>query len=131
MRRTFYLVLVICCIFGCHYDLITPKEQTMSAITETSVRTGIYLEKRGSLPQNIDQLLRRDGYLNRTTDGWGNPLIYLVDGDRLTIKSLGKDGISGGVGEDADVERRYYVEHGKLEEETSFNHTAQKSDEAK
>lgn len=55
-------------------------------------------------------LPRRDGYANRTTDGWGHPLQYRVAADGiLTITSLGKDGNPGGGGENADVFESYFT----------------------
>lgn len=36
-------------------------------------------------------------------DGWKRPLLYSVRNNRLLIQSLGRDGIPGGVGLDADL----------------------------
>lgn len=46
-------------------------------------------------------LTRRDGII----DPWGNPYIYKLSGvnSHVVVMSYGADGISGGVGEDADV----------------------------
>ena len=48
-----------------------------------------------------------DGYLDKITDPWGNPYIYLcpgVHGKYYDIESYGKDGEAGGSGPDADIE---------------------------
>ena len=50
-----------------------------------------------------------DGYLNQSSipqDPWGNPYIYVSDGRRYSLKSLGDDGESGGDGFAADIDSR-------------------------
>lgn len=46
---------------------------------------------------------------NGLRDPWGRALIYEIgtEGTGFTIRSLGRDGVSGGSGEDADLEVRY------------------------
>jgi Type II secretion system (T2SS), protein G len=38
-------------------------------------------------------------------DAWGRPIQYSVSGLNVMLKSAGKDGVEGGVGENADIER--------------------------
>ncbi len=47
-----------------------------------------------------------DGYLDKVTDPWGNPYIYIYPGQnsKIDIESYGKDGLDGGDGLDADIE---------------------------
>jgi len=48
-----------------------------------------------------------DGYLEKVpVDPWGHPYIYISNGDRYTLKSLGADGEEGGEGKYADVDSR-------------------------
>lgn len=58
-----------------------------------------------------DQPLWRGPYLKDPSgvmDPWGRPYIYGVEpeGDRFYIKTLGRDGADGGVGENADLMKR-------------------------
>jgi hypothetical protein len=67
------LFLAVCNSLATH---TRPKEMTNSAMTETEVRLGIYLENNNTLPKSLEVLPIRAGYANRTADGWGRPLIY-------------------------------------------------------
>lgn len=87
---------------------IPPSAMTHTAITETQVRIHIYMLEHREYPPNLAVLPKRDGYMNRTTDGWGHPLLYAVDDDGIiSLSSLGCDGKPGGTGDDQDVTRRY------------------------
>ncbi len=81
---------------------------TRTAIGETHYRIYLFAEKNGKLPQQLSDLPVREGYLNRTTDEWGRPLIYEIDdAGIITLGSFGRDGKSGGSGDDADIFHRY------------------------
>ena len=99
---------------GCH--VVSDRDMTATAITETSVRIGLYVQANGKLPPALAVIPVRQNYTNRTTDGWKRPLIYRVEGDSFTLSSLGRDGIVGGAGDDADWLRKYCVVNGKVEE---------------
>ena len=44
------------------------------------------------------------GYVKKLgNDPWGRPYVYVNEGDRFEIVSLGKDGVEGGEGFDADI----------------------------
>ncbi|MGH7962728.1 MAG: type II secretion system major pseudopilin GspG [Candidatus Binatia bacterium] len=46
-----------------------------------------------------------DGYLEKVPlDPWGHPYLYLSNGDRYTLKSLGADSEEGGEGKYADLD---------------------------
>jgi len=46
-----------------------------------------------------------DGYLDKLPlDPWGHPYLYLSNGDRYTLRSLGADGEEGGEGKYADLD---------------------------
>lgn len=48
-----------------------------------------------------------EGYIEKVQrDPWGNDYLYLSNGDRYTLKSLGADGEEGGEGKDADLDSR-------------------------
>lgn len=109
--RTLMIVLALglAMLAGCLAPhVITPEESTDVAIGETHVRTHLYMLTNRSTPPDLSVLPTRKGYGNRTTDGWGRPLLYSVDENGvITLSSLGRDGKSGGSGADADVVRRY------------------------
>lgn len=81
---------------------------TDTAITETRVRIDMYMTANGKHPKDLSVLPIRQGYVNRTTDGWGRNLIYDVDNEGIiSLISLGRDGKPGGEGDDADIGRYY------------------------
>jgi hypothetical protein len=87
---------------------IPPVSMTRTAMTETLVRINLYAETNKALPSSLDVLPKREGYANRTTDGWKRPLQYTVTGDGvITLRSLGADGKPGGEGDNADVSESY------------------------
>ena len=93
-------------------DRITPVDMTHSAIDETFYRIHIYAQKNGSVPSSLEVLPKREGYVNRTTDGWGRPLQYRVRPDGIiTLTSYARDGVPGGAGEDADISVSYHTKH--------------------
>jgi hypothetical protein len=107
MNRAFLIFLALAFLSGCT-DKITPVEMTRTAMTETLVRINIYAETNKAIPSSLDVLPKRDGYMNRTTDGWNRPLQYRVAQDGIiTLTSLGADGKLGGNGEDADISVSY------------------------
>jgi hypothetical protein len=97
-------------------DVVPKRAITPSAMTETSVRIEMYYQRNKRLPADLDVLPVRENYANRTTDAWNRPLRYAVDSDdTFTLTSLGEDGAPGGTGDDADVIRKYRVEHGEVQ----------------
>ena len=70
---------------------IFSRSTTNASITESTVRIQMYMTANGEYPKNLSVLPIRNGYANRTTDGWGRTLIYDVDAE----------------GDDADIIRRY------------------------
>ncbi len=97
-------------------DRIPRRALTDTAIGETKVRIAMYLQSEGSLPAGIQALPTRQGYANRTADGWGRPLFYTIEENGFALTSLGKDGVPGGAGEDADVIRHFQIADGRPEE---------------
>lgn len=90
--------------------VIVKRAMTPAAMTETSVRIQLYFQRNKKLPANLSVLPVRKDYANRTTDAWDRPLIYVINGDdEFTLGSLGRDGIPGGTGRDADLTRKYRV----------------------
>ena len=95
-------------MIACCTDRITPVDMTYTAIGETFYRIHMYAQSNSTIPQSLDALPRRPGYLNRTTDGWDRPLEFIVGTDgTITLRSYGRDGQPGGDGEDRDISRTY------------------------
>jgi hypothetical protein len=62
----------------------------------------------------LNALPHRDGYANRTTDGWNRSLRYVIDPNgTFVLSSLGRDGKPGGSGDDADVSARFRIVNGE------------------
>jgi general secretion pathway protein G len=48
-----------------------------------------------------------EGYIQKIPeDPWGNPYVYLSDGQSFVLKCLGGDGEQGGEGKNADIDSR-------------------------
>lgn len=104
------VVLTALAVCGCQLfvDFIPPRDMTNTSIIETTVRIHMYMTANGEYPTNLSVLPIRNGYANRTTDGWGRTLVYDVDDEGIiSLESLGRDGKPGGEGDDADIIRRY------------------------
>ena len=67
----------------------------------TAEGLGILMENPGDI-KNYDP----EGYLDKITDPWGNPYVYIYPGinDKIDLESYGKDGEDGGDGLAADIE---------------------------
>jgi hypothetical protein len=90
-------------------DVIPPRAMTLTAMSETAARIGLYFGRNKRLPTDL-------GYANRSADGWGRPLIYTIDAfDAFTLRSLGRDGNVGGTGDDADVSLQYRIVDGRVQ----------------
>jgi len=105
------LALVAACVwwFLRYWDVIPPDSMTITAMVETFARINIYAETNRSIPLSLNVLPKREGYANRTADGWGRPLLYTVGADGvITLTSNGADAKPGGEGLDADVSQSYH-----------------------
>ena len=131
-RRGFTLleVMVVVFVIGLLATLVAPK---ILGRTDDARRTkaiadmkgieqalNLYRLDSGGYPtteQGLDALVHRpekpplprtwnpNGYLEHVpVDPFGNPYVYLSDGSRFTLKSLGADGTEGGDGKFADLD---------------------------
>ena len=111
-RNDIIAVVAVTALIGLMFllvEVIPPKANTVSAITETFARISIYARQSNSLPASLEVLPKRKGYANQTTDGWNRPLHFDVDRDGIMrLTSFGKDGKPGGVGDNADITRAYH-----------------------
>ena len=54
----------------------------------------------------VPRAWREGGYVDEVPpDPWGNPYVYVATADRFVLKSLGGDGVEGGEGNAADIQR--------------------------
>jgi Type II secretion system (T2SS), protein G len=108
--------LAVVAISYAFVDVIPKSAITPSAIGETRARIGIYYSANHALPPNLAVLPIREDHINRTTDAWNRPLIYTIDAaDSFTLSSFGRDGVPGGVGEDADIVRKFRIVGSEIE----------------
>jgi hypothetical protein len=88
--------------------VVPPDAVTHTAIQESFFRIQMHIARHRRFPASLDELPKRKGHANRTTDGWHRPLIYRIEEDNfVTLLSLGKDGQPGGTGENADIQTTY------------------------
>jgi general secretion pathway protein G len=125
-------IMVVVFILGLLVTLVAPKiigrsdeaRRTKAAADLRSIEQALHLYKldSGSYPttdQGIKALVNKpeagivpahwnpDGYLDKVpADPWGHPYLYLSNGDKYALKSLGADGEEGGEGKYADIDSR-------------------------
>lgn len=98
------LVVVMLCLV----DVIPPRALTLTRMLGAQVRILEYARTHGQLPSDLSVVPLREGYEDRIMDAWGRKLIYEVDASgTVTLKSLGKDGVVGGAGDDTDIVRKF------------------------
>jgi hypothetical protein len=93
-------------------DVISPREMTITRLHVLSSRITIHFRQTGALPRALDDLPAVPHRDSSTVDGWDHPILYSVDGDEITLSSLGRDGKVGGGGDDADRSYTFNVRTG-------------------
>jgi len=136
MRRTrgytLLEVMIVVFILGLLATLVAPKilgraddarrTKAMADMKGIEQALNLYRLDTGAYPtteQGLEALVRQPekpplprawnphGYLERVPlDPWGNPYVYVADGDRFTLRSYGADGVEGGDGKFADLDSR-------------------------
>jgi general secretion pathway protein G len=125
-------IMVVVFILGLLATLVAPRllgrtddarrTKAMADLKGIEQALNLYRLDAGGYPtteQGLDALVRRperppvparwnpDGYLERVPpDPWGHTYVYVSDGTRLALRSLGADGAEGGEGRDADLDVR-------------------------
>lgn len=97
------ILAVLVAIFVLFVDTVPPRSMTHTNMHMTKRRILRYATAHDSLPTALDQLPRIEGYVNDVTDGWGRPILWRIEGNQITLISFGRDGMPGGIGEDADM----------------------------
>lgn len=131
-QRGFTLIeiMVVVFILGLLVTLVAPKilgrtdeaKRTKAAADLRGIEQALHLYKldNGNYPttdQGLKALVTKpesgiiparwnaEGYLEKVpVDPWGHPYLYLSNGERFTLKSLGADGEEGGEGKYADLD---------------------------
>ncbi|MSQ47836.1 MAG: type II secretion system protein GspG [Deltaproteobacteria bacterium] len=125
-------IMVVVFILGLLVTMVAPKimgrtdeaKRTKAAADVRAIQQALNLYKldNGRYPtteQGLQSLVTKpqvgivparwnpEGYIEKVQlDPWGNGYVYLSNGDRYTLKSLGADGEEGGEGKDADLDSR-------------------------
>jgi general secretion pathway protein G len=86
-------------------------EQTKAQMRAVEAAIATYRLQRGELPPTLDALVGPDGTLDTEQvplDAWGFPLRYEpgADGKTYELASFGSDGLEGGEGDAADIDRQ-------------------------
>lgn len=123
-------IMVVVFILGLLVTLVAPKilgrtdeaKRTKAAADLRGIEQALHLYKldNGNYPttdQGLQALVSKpesgivparwnpEGYLEKIpVDPWGHPYLYLSNGERYTLKSLGADGEEGGEGKYADLD---------------------------
>ncbi|MBX5483823.1 MAG: type II secretion system protein GspG [Myxococcaceae bacterium] len=82
------------------------QERARSDIKAIENAADLYKMKKGQYPKSLDDLVKTQNLKETPIDPWGNPYIYVLDGNAPLIKSKGGDGKEGGEGEDMDISNR-------------------------
>jgi hypothetical protein len=106
MRRLLLAGLTLVAVCGVallFVDTVPPNALTHARMHVMKRRILRFASVHGVLPKTADQLPRMNGYDNGVVDGWGRPILWHIDGEKVTMTSYGRDGIPGGTGEDVDM----------------------------
>ena len=101
-------VVALAILSRCLVDVIPPKDYTISNMLHLKRRVMLYAQAHNELPTSITALPPMEGYDNSNLDGWKREIIFEVSKEGVvTFRSLGRDGVVGGAGEDADIVRSF------------------------
>ena len=119
IERIMFTLTLVLFGAGC-IDRIPPSSLTETRMFVTKRRILQYAHTHDQLPPNLASLPPMPGYDTSVTDGWGRALVYRTNtAGVVTLESLGRDGISGGSGDDADIIRSFPIRnsHGAWSDE--------------
>lgn len=97
---------------GSRWNFHPEYEATRHAVYELQELIRLHRATAKALPGSLPELRRtRDRHVTEfqwneadmPLDGWGRPFVYVIEGDRYMITSLGRDGKPGGIGLDSDL----------------------------
>ena len=89
-------------------DVIPPRALTATRMQILKTRVLEFARKHGELPSSLSVLPANQARDNSILDGWHREILFEVSTSGiLTFRSLGRDGLVGGSGEDADITRSF------------------------
>lgn len=101
-------VIVLLALSRCLVDVIPRKDLTITRMWVLKRRVLQFAHAHNELPPSISALPPVEGYDNSTKDGWKREIIFEVSTEGVvTFRSLGRDGVVGGIGDDADIVRSF------------------------
>ena len=119
-QRSILSALAAVMISGC-MDRIPPKSLTQTRMHVIKRRILQYARAHNQLPPDLASLPPMSGFDTSIVDGWKRSLTYQTNSAGIvTLASLGRDGVQGGSGDDADIVRSVnaYDGLGKWSEES-------------
>ena len=85
-------------------DFAPPRAQTTGAMVVAKQRVLRHALRHDSLPASLGETQPIEGKVDGLVDGWGHALrLEVGPGDRITLRSYGKDDQPGGDGANADL----------------------------
>ena len=82
---------------------IPPRSKTSGNMFIMKRRILRYASIHNAAPTSLDQLPLIEQRDNDVVDAWHRPILWQLDGDKVTLISYGRDGQPGGVDDDADI----------------------------
>jgi len=119
IQRIIFTLTLGLFVAGC-IDRIPPTSLTETRMFVTKRRILQYAQAHDQLPPDLSSLPQMAGYDMSLKDGWGRTLSYQTNSaGTVTLESLGRDGVLGGSGEDADIIRSFPIRdsHGAWSDE--------------
>jgi hypothetical protein len=114
VKRQIIILAVLCgvvaaLLFGL-VDVIPPRALTLTRMYVLKRRVLLYAQSHNELPQSLEVLPEMEGYDNSIRDAWNRNILFEVPASgAVTFRSLGRDGLNGGNGEDADIIKSFPV----------------------
>ena len=107
IQRFIFTATLAMVVSGC-VDRIPPTSLTETRMHVTKRRIIQYARVHNQLPPDLVSLPPMSGYDTSVIDGWGRPLSYQTNSKGIvTLQSLGRDGVAGGSGDDAEIVRSF------------------------
>lgn len=108
MKRILIILAIVTAVAAvlasCVVDHIPPRSLTATRMQVLKRRVLRFAQAHGELPKSLAELPTMKGYDNSVRDGWERNIIFEVPTSGVvTFRCLGRDGASGGAGEDADI----------------------------
>ena len=87
---------------------VPPRALTAKRMQVLKRRVLQYAHSHGELPKSLAAVPRMNGYDSSFLDGWNRGIVFEVSASSVvSFRSLGRDGVRGGSGEDADILRSF------------------------